>query len=74
MNAMQQLAQSVVDELGLGHWEDDLIGREIGTAVDLAEAIDRIEEVRQDAVDALIYLHQAAKPPKPVATSRSATI
>jgi hypothetical protein len=73
MNAMQRLAQAVVDELGLGHWEDDLIGREIGTAVDLAEAIDRVEEVRQDAVDALIYLHQA-KPPKPVATLRTATI
>jgi hypothetical protein len=56
---MQKLAQAVVDELGLGRWDDDLIGREIGTSADVAEAIDRIEQVRHDAVAALIRLHQA---------------
>jgi hypothetical protein len=71
---MEVLAQDVADELDLGRWENDLLTREIGSARDIDEAIERIESVHQDAVDALICLHKAAaaarkRPPRGVHAS-----
>lgn len=45
----KQLAERVAIQIGFGHWEEDLVTREIGTAETLAIAAERLAAIVQDA-------------------------